>query len=124
MNEQTFTELVNNERTGFAAYFARRGVPQCDREELAQESLALAWCLRERIQPGKERAFLYGVAHRLLMAYRRKQGPRVADLVEGLPEDAIEAPSANGHDALPFMALLAREETEHLREILGQLPGR
>lgn len=124
MNERTFTELVNTEQAGLAAYFARRGVPWCDREELVQESLVLVWRLRERIRPGKDRSFLYGVAWRLLQAHRRKQAPRLAMVVEGLPEEAIEPPPANGSDALQFMALLAREETEHLRGILEKLPTR
>ena len=124
MNETGFTTFAKRERAGLLAFFARRGVPRGDAEDLVQETLLAFWNLRARARAGKERSFLYGIAHRRLMAYRRKQARRAAVLVQGLPKDAIEPPSANGYDALPFMPLLVQEEAERLREILARLPKR
>lgn len=124
MDTESFSRLAEAERRGLAAFFGRRGVPFCDREDLAQESLVLTWQLRERVQPDKARSFLYGVANRLLLAYGRKQGRQGDVLVQGLPETAMEGRPENENTALHFMDLLAREETARLRQILAELPTR
>jgi RNA polymerase sigma-70 factor (ECF subfamily) len=125
MCEGKFAEGAVGERADLATYFGRRGVPPSDQEDLAQESLLLAWRLRERIDPGKERSFLYGVASRLLRAYWRKQGQRLmTPLYRDVSEATDESRHENGAAASQCSQIVAKEEADHLYRLLAELPER
>lgn len=68
----------------------RLGVLGADTDDAAQQVFLIALRKIDRITPGKERSFLYGVALRVARARRRRSRARRMDPLpeEGLPSDA------------------------------------
>lgn len=124
LSESEVIALVEQCAGDLRGFFRRRGVAPADCEDLAQEALLVVWNLRERVREGKGRPFLFAIAYRRLLAYRRKQARRAAVLLPGPPEEGAEARPENGNAALQFMQLLDREATGRLGAALAQLPER
>lgn len=80
-DEAWFDELFRAHAGAVRRYFLRRA--PVDAEDLAAETLALAWRRRDDVPDGAELPWLYRSAGYLLANHRRK---RAALLVEELPE--------------------------------------
>lgn len=71
--EARFREWYITHHRELRVFFASRGVPADDINDLVQSSFETLWEKRSRIVEGKAKTFLFGIAARTLMNYRRKR---------------------------------------------------
>jgi RNA polymerase sigma-70 factor (ECF subfamily) len=92
----------------------RLGIPDSKADDATQQVFLVATERRAEIEPGKERAFLYGTALRVARAALRKPRHRSVDIEEG--ELALD-------EATPIEELLDRHSARKiLDELLEQMP--
>lgn len=87
-----FEAFYAAQRRHVVAYCLRRS-PRCDAYEAADETLLIAWRRFEEIPSGQERAWLYGVARRVLSNQHRGDHRRrrlSARLSQTRPEDVSD----------------------------------
>jgi RNA polymerase sigma factor (sigma-70 family) len=100
------------------AYFRKRGVSPPDVDDLVQETVAIGLALHDRIQPGKEAAFLFGIARHVLLAHRRTLKRDSRTLSSESPRETGDAPVES-----PYFRVLARENGQRLRQAIEGLPS-
>tara|TARA_R110002072_G_scaffold79283_1_gene183057 strand:- start:5417 stop:5899 length:483 start_codon:yes stop_codon:yes gene_type:complete len=81
--ESEFETLVRAHAPSLINWFARRVVPRSEAEDLAQEAFLVVYHRRDEVK-GDVRAFLFGVARRLLAAHHRKTSQR-SEAVRAFP---------------------------------------
>lgn len=93
----------------------RMGLTPADADDEAQHVFMIAMEKFDRVAPGSERTFLYGVALRVLANARRKRHRR--------REEALEsAPAARDSGELPDGALESARTRAELDAVLAELP--
>jgi RNA polymerase sigma-70 factor (ECF subfamily) len=111
------TDAFRGEASALLGFFVRRDVPPHDAADLVSETFLAAWnAHRSRdIDPGMLRAWLFGIARKVLSQYRRGRSRRsaLADRVRAtlVPE---AAPQPDGPEA---------QLAEHVRELIRCLPS-
>jgi RNA polymerase sigma-70 factor (ECF subfamily) len=93
----------------------RMGLPPADADDETQHVFMTAMEKFDRVAPGSERTFLYGVALRVLANARRKRHRRREDALESAP-----APRDSGQ--LPDGALESARTRDELDSLLAELP--
>lgn len=111
-DHQAFMELVKRWKQLLMAYFYCQLRQRETAEELVQEVFVKVWSSRNYQDQGQFKAWLYRVAHNILVDYLRKQ----KILVQELGADHV------GISHSPESELLASEEAKQVREALMQLP--
>jgi RNA polymerase sigma-70 factor, ECF subfamily len=92
----------------------RLGIPDAKADDATQQVFLVATERRAEIEPGKERAFLYGTALRVARAFLRKPRQRSVNIDEN--EIALD-------DAAPIEELLDRHSARRiLDQLLEQMP--
>jgi RNA polymerase sigma-70 factor (ECF subfamily) len=111
----TFDELFGEHSAAVLAYAARRTTNIADAEDIVAETFVTAW-RRFGDTPAKPRAWLYGIARRVL-ANQRRGADRRASLLQRLAAFATRAPSATSSDepALDALAYLRPDDQEILK---------
>ncbi|MCX7014329.1 MAG: hypothetical protein NTW86_17555 [Candidatus Sumerlaeota bacterium] len=107
-----FEGLVLQYQDRLLRFLLSRKTPADGAEDPCLEAFLTLWRNRERIRPGKEESFLFGIARRLLLAPRRRGAARPTARREELPPPAAlsrENPDSLGAgaaaaDSLPFYA--------------------
>ena len=102
-------------------FFLSRGVPPHDAEDLVQESFMVLLANRSRIQDGKGKAFLFGIASRVLMAYRRKT---LLDRLRRRDGDGITVDQSAETVPPAEAAAVQNEQAALLETAVSQLPPR
>jgi RNA polymerase sigma-70 factor (ECF subfamily) len=101
-----------------ARFFAARGVRGDDVDDLVQESLLTFFLKQSHIAVNNPRAYLFGIAKRLLLAFRRKAAIR-----EGV-ENKLKREEKRLQDAIGDSRLGSEgEDTAWLKQIVAQLPN-
>ncbi|MCE5231216.1 sigma-70 family RNA polymerase sigma factor [bacterium] len=86
--EETIRALCREHSAALSRFIRSTGVHPDNIDDLIQDCLLTLWIKRNEIQEGKERSFLFGIAHKLTLAYRRKMGleaKRRAQLINAWP---------------------------------------
>ncbi|WP_406066974.1 RNA polymerase sigma factor [Micromonospora sp. NBC_01638] len=89
------TDLFHRHADDVHAY-ARWRVGDADADDVVGEVFLVAWRSLDRVRPGQERAWLFGVARTVVLARRRQNAARVAltDRLSNLRElRTVEGPS-------------------------------
>lgn len=110
------TDAFRSEAPGLLGFFVRRDVPPHDAADLVSETFLAAWkASRSRdIEPGMLRAWLYGIARKVLSHYRRGRFRRSA-LADRLRATlATESPASEDAGE--------EELAEHVRDLIRYLP--
>lgn len=114
------TELFRGEAATLLGFFIRRGVPVQDAADLVSETFLAAWKSsgRHRIEPDMLRAWLFGIARKVLSQHRRGHIRRsaLADRVRATL--AIE----NSSHADGSLEGLDPAIAHHVRELIQYLP--
>ncbi|WP_457101431.1 RNA polymerase sigma factor [Microbacterium sp. P5_E9] len=117
------TDLTNafqREAATLLGFFIRRGVPPQDAADLVGETFLAAWKSsgRHRVEPAMLRAWLFGIARKVLSQYRRGRVRRTAltDRVRAtLPSDNTAQADGSPDGLDPALA-------QHVRELIQYLP--
>jgi RNA polymerase sigma-70 factor (ECF subfamily) len=92
------------------------GLPEADADDAAQQAFIAALARADEIAPGRERAFLYGIAVNLAARHRRSAS-------RGMEELSCESEGLRGGNA-PVDELIDQHRARKLLDdILGGLPG-
>jgi RNA polymerase sigma-70 factor (ECF subfamily) len=110
-----YTTLVREHLDFIWRLLRRFGLSPADADDAAQQVFLLAEGRLERIVPGKERSFLYGVAVRVAANARRASRNR-----REVPDGELPPPAAK--DAPPDRLLELERARLLLDEILSRLP--
>jgi len=102
-------------------FFFSRGIPAYDVEDLVQESFMVLLANRSRIQDGKGKAFLFGIASRVLMAYRRKT---LLDRLRRRDGDGVTVAQSGETMASAEAAAVQNEQAALLETAVSQLSPR
>jgi RNA polymerase sigma-70 factor (ECF subfamily) len=114
-------ELVNEHLDMLWRFLRQLGIPECDIDDGVQEVLVVAARKLDRVQPGSERAFLFGTALRVASTMRRTRNRRretVDDALltlpdpTGTPEDAVD-----GERARRVLSALLNQMQPNLRAV-------
>ena len=114
-------EVFRRETGTLLGFFIRRGVPAQDAADLVSETFLAAWknsSGRHRIAPDMLRAWLFGIARKVLSQYRRSRIRRsaLADRVRAtLAVDASRASASS--------EALDADLAQHVRELIQRLPA-
>jgi len=114
--EARFRELYLTLVGEIQAFFASRGVPPHAIDDLVQSSFETFWEKRSHIVEGRAKPFLFGIAAKTLMNYRRKR-----HLTESRGRaDLGEAPA--NPSALPDISAMAHENGALFSKAIAELP--
>lgn len=110
---EAFVRTIADELLG---YFARRVTPHEDAADCLSETLLVLWRRRGRLpaEHGERRAWSYGIAHRVLAAYRRNS-VRQLSLTDQLREELRHwsiAPQSTDDDAIAALSALSGRDQE------------
>ena len=115
------TEAFRREAPGLLGFFLRRDVPGHDAADLVSETFLAAWrgIGRHRIDMDMLRAWLFGIARKVLSQYRRGRLRRsaLADRVRSTLEDDGTARSDGSAGEAESELIL------HTRELIRHLPA-
>ena len=102
-------------------YAARRTGSEADAEDVVAETFAVCWRRLGDVPAGKELAWLYGVARRVLANQRRSRGrmDKLRSRLESEPVTSVEPPDEAGV-ALDVLAQLSEADQEVLRLALWE----
>ena len=114
------TAAFRREAPGLLGFFLRRGVDAPDAADLVSETFLAAWKNhgRSAVEPELLRAWLFGIARKVLSQHRRGRIRRSA-LAERVRITLAAEPTARA-DGSPSDS--DSELTEHVRELIGNLP--
>jgi RNA polymerase sigma-70 factor, ECF subfamily len=109
-------ETLVNAHLGFIwRLFRRLGLPAADADDAAQQVFMIAANKLDKMLPGRERAYLYGIALRVNGHMRRTRRRRREVPIEAAPEH--EAPRGT-----PEADVALRQARDLLDELLARLP--
>jgi RNA polymerase sigma-70 factor (ECF subfamily) len=92
------SDLFEAHHAELLAYARRRGAREADAEEVVAETFVVAWRRIDRLPEGAERAWLYGIARRVVSNQRRARGRRESRSGP-MPESVAGSAIASGLDA-------------------------
>ena len=122
VNREIFQKLCDEHGDILYRFLYSRGVRPDDIEDLIQKTLLLLWVKRKKISPGKFVSFMLGIAHRILLEYRRRryQEPSVS-----FDEDIhSQHGGLNQKYYSTVKKILAKEDNIILKNALNRLPPR
>lgn len=77
LNQQQFDKTYAEHFNSLLSYFKYKCNNSFEAEDLAQESFVKLWLNREKIESGKEIAFLYTIANNLFIDLKRKDNVKL-----------------------------------------------
>jgi RNA polymerase sigma factor (sigma-70 family) len=77
LNQQQFNKTYSAHFNSLLGYFKYKCNNSFEAEDLAQESFVKLWLNREKIESGKEIAFLYTIANNLFIDMKRKDNVKL-----------------------------------------------
>ncbi len=92
LNQQQFNKTYSENFNSLHSYFKYKCNNSFEAEDLAQESFTKLWLNRERIETGKEVAFLYTIANNLFIDMKRKDTVKQKYCAVKRPDSNIESP--------------------------------
>jgi RNA polymerase sigma-70 factor (ECF subfamily) len=95
---QRLSDLFTAHHAELLAYARRRGAREADAEEVVAETFVVAWRRMGQLTEGAERAWLYGIARRVV-ANQQRGWNRRQQRTGPMPESVASASIASGLDA-------------------------